>query len=127
MFQINFKKMMQICWKKNVIIACTTLLLLIDICSGTSDVNDKQITTKNSSVHRQQDNFLVIDHLNDNEKETRLKWRDLMGKETTLDAGDSERFVNRWVSLINDAFYIIITRQFARDFFCTLSHAQLSD
>lgn len=87
--------MMQLCWKKNVIIACTTLLLLIDICSGTSDVNGKQITTKNSSVHRQQDNFLVIDHLNDNEKETRLKWRDLMGKETTLDAGDSERFVNR--------------------------------
>lgn len=82
--------MLQHSKRKNFFIACV-LFLLIDVClsASASDVNYKQ----NSSS--QQDNFLVIDHLNDNEKETRLKWRNLMGKETTLDAGDSERFVNR--------------------------------
>lgn len=45
----------------------------------------------------------MIDHLSDNEKETRLKWKDLMGKETTLDMDDDGRHANRWEGkLIND-------------------------
>lgn len=94
MFQNNLKnyknssKMQQ---RKNFIIVCM-IFMLIDVCSSTN--YNKQIN-KTSSSPSQQDNFLIIDHLNDNEKETRLKWKDLMGKETTLDAGDSERFVNR--------------------------------
>lgn len=41
-------------------------------------------------------NFLIVDHLSDNERETRIKWRDLMGKETTLDLDGDERYANRW-------------------------------
>ena len=38
--------------------------------------------------------FFAVDHLSDNEKETRLKWKDLMGKETTLDM-DEAKYANR--------------------------------
>lgn len=71
----------------------TTLLCctFIDVCLSKSDVNYKLVNNKTTKA----DNFLVIDHLNDNEKETRLKWKDLMGKETTLDTSENERFVNR--------------------------------
>lgn len=70
-----------------ILLCCT----LIDVCLSKSDVNYKLVNNKTTKA----DNFLVIDHLNDNEKETRLKWKDLMGKETTLDVGENERFVNR--------------------------------
>jgi hypothetical protein len=43
---------------------------------------------------KEHDNFLIVDHLSDNEKETRVRWKDLMGKETTLDM-DEERYANR--------------------------------
>lgn len=41
------------------------------------------------------ENFLIVDHLSDNERETRIRWRDLMGKETTLDLEGDERYANR--------------------------------
>lgn len=46
-------------------------------------------------THQNFENFLIIDHLSDNEKETRIKWKELMGKETSLDAEESERYANR--------------------------------
>lgn len=73
--------------RKMFIILCW--YILINSC-----ISDEVAKTTISTSHFE-DNFLIIDHLNDNEKELRLKWRDLMGKETTLDAGDNERFVNR--------------------------------
>lgn len=59
------------------------LLLVICIINSCSSISDSL-----------QDNFLVVDHLSDNEKETRLKWKDLMGKETTLDMEEA-RYANR--------------------------------
>lgn len=50
---------------------------------------------KSNKTQQQYDNFLIIDHLNDNEKETRIKWKDLMGKQTTLDVQENKRYVNR--------------------------------
>lgn len=63
------------------------LLLAICIINSCSSVSDLK-------PHRHEENFLIVDHLSDNEKETRLKWKDLMGKETTLDM-DDERYDNR--------------------------------
>lgn len=52
------------------------------------------MTTHQHNHRLQHDNFLIVDRLSDNEKETRFKWKDLMGKETTLDM-DEERYANR--------------------------------
>lgn len=74
--------------------------ILIAFCiihTGSSikdDLSERQKFNNNKN-NKQQENFLIIDHLNDNEKETRIKWRDLMGKETTLDLDGDERYANR--------------------------------
>lgn len=66
------------------------LLLAISIindCSSDSSVQSNRLNDGN---------FLIVDHLSDNEKETRFKWKDLMGKETTLDMdNDDDRYANR--------------------------------
>lgn len=68
--------------------------VLIAFCiihSCSSIRGDLSVRQDNEKV----ENFLIVDHLNDNEKETRIKWRDLMGKETTLDLDGDERYANR--------------------------------
>lgn len=71
-------------------------LLLLGICITHSYSSMSEPMTTHQHNHRlQHDNFLIVDRLSDNEKETRFKWKDLMGKETTLDM-DEERYANRW-------------------------------
>lgn len=84
----------------NIFKICLLVLGVINSCTSISDL--KHLAHRNNYTHQQvqqqqhdKENFLIIDHLNDNEKETRLKWKDLMGKETTLDMDNNERFVNR--------------------------------
>lgn len=60
-------------------------LCITSSCSSMSDIHNK--------IKKNQDNFLIIDHLNDNEKETRFKWKDLLGKETTIDIDDKSASV----------------------------------
>lgn len=67
------------------------LLLAICIIKSCSSIGDSKKHNQSLESH----NFLMIDHLSDNEKETRLKWKDLMGKETTLDMDDDGRHANR--------------------------------
>lgn len=63
------------------------VICIINSCSSISDLVQRDYTS-------QHDNFLIVDHLSDNEKETRFKWKQLMGKETTLDM-DHDRYANR--------------------------------
>lgn len=67
------------------------IICMINSCA--SDLN--QVSKKVNNTQQQFNNFLIIDHLSDNEKETRIKWKDLMGKQTSLDVKENERFVNR--------------------------------
>lgn len=79
------------------------LLLVLCIINGCSSISEP---SKHNNL-LQHDNFLIVDHLSDNEKETRFKWKDLMGKETTLDMDDDDRYANRWASqLINDRHWL---------------------
>lgn len=68
------------------------VFLLVAICIASSSCSDISDRLKDN---RTQNNYLIIDHLSDNEKETRIRWKDLSGKETTLDM-DVERYANRW-------------------------------
>jgi hypothetical protein len=85
-------------WSVALMIICT-----LNFCTGINDgkhlINYNISISKNHSLSHYQrpkhDNFLIIDHLDDNEKETRIKWKNLLGKETTLDMNNNERFVNR--------------------------------
>lgn len=64
------------------------ICIIINSCSSISDPQQHN--------HRHElDNFLIVDRLSDNEKETRFKWKDLMGKETTLDMDGEARYANR--------------------------------
>jgi hypothetical protein len=67
--------------------------LLIAICIINSCSSISETTQHNHRL--EYENFLIVDHLSDNEKETRFKWKDLMGKETTLDMDNDERYANR--------------------------------
>lgn len=62
-------------------------ICIVNSCSSISDLRQREYMPRT-------ENFLIVDHLSDNEKETRLKWRDLMGKETKLDL-DVDRYANR--------------------------------
>ncbi|KAG5684120.1 putative Phospholipase A2 phospholipin [Polypedilum vanderplanki] len=77
------------------------IICIINQCTSISDLNHSNYKNENKNFthHQQKDNFLIIDHLNDNERETRLKWKNLMGKETTLDMDNNERFVNSSLKL----------------------------
>lgn len=83
---------MQSCRKINVFIIIIHSIL-INSCTSISEEVEKKHVGNSTSHYR--NNYLIIDHLSDNEKEIRIKWKDLMGKETTLDTVESERFANR--------------------------------
>lgn len=69
-------------YQRNLLLQLALLAVCtIDTCSSVGEL-------------RHEDNFLIVDHLSDNEKETRLRWKELMGKETTIDM-DEERYDNR--------------------------------
>lgn len=72
-------------------LARSLLVLAICIINSCTSISDLR---KSRDYMPRQENFLIVDRLSDNEKETRFKWRDLMGKETTLDM-DAERYANR--------------------------------
>lgn len=67
---------------------------IVHTCSSIKGDEDMSMGQR-SANNEIDENFLIVDHLNDNEKETRIKWRDLMGKETTLDLNGDERYANR--------------------------------
>lgn len=67
------------------------LLITICIINSCSSISD----SRQHDNRLQQENFLIVDYLSDNEKETRFKWKDLMGKETKLDIDGVERYANR--------------------------------
>lgn len=67
------------------------VFLLFAICIANSSCSNISDRLKHN---RTENNYLIIDHLSDNEKETRFRWKDLSGKETTLDM-DVERYANR--------------------------------
>lgn len=69
--------------------------LLLAFCMINSCTSISDSTQLKRRLQPDGDNFLIVDHLNDNEKETRFKWKHLMGKETTLDMDDDERYANR--------------------------------
>lgn len=71
------------------------LFFVISSCTTISDIKHIKHHKSNKTHQQQYDNFLIIDHLNDNEKEIRFKWKDLMGKQTTLDIQENKRYVNR--------------------------------
>lgn len=81
------------CRKLKIFFVIFLNILLINTCSSISEVVDNKINGNSPALNH--NNFLIIDRLNDNEIETRIKWNDLMGKETTLDAVESDRFANR--------------------------------
>lgn len=60
---------------------------IIGNCKSISDLRKNE----NSLLD---DNFLIISHLSDNEMETRMKWKDIMGLETKLDL-DPSQYSNR--------------------------------
>lgn len=67
------------------------IFLLFVICIGSSSCSKTSDIAKHNLVHA---GILIVDHLSDNEKETRFRWKGLTGKETTLDM-DVERYANR--------------------------------
>lgn len=67
------------------------IFLLLVICIANSDCLSDTL-----KHNRTQNNYLIVDNLSDNEKESRIRWKNLSGKETTLDM-DEERYANRWI------------------------------
>lgn len=73
-----------------------TILIVLSIVNTCLSIRGDDLHISQERANREIDeNFLIVDHLNDNEKETRIKWRDLMGKETTLELDGDERYANR--------------------------------
>ena len=83
---------MEVLWNCSIYIIIK-IFCVLSSCTTISDI--KYMKQKSNKTQQQYDNFLIIDHLNDNEKEIRIKWKDLMGKQTTLDVQENERYVNR--------------------------------
>ncbi|XP_070507153.1 uncharacterized protein GIIIspla2 isoform X1 [Chironomus tepperi] len=87
---------MEVLWNCSIYIIIA-IFCVLSSCTTISDI--KHMTQKSNKTQQQYDNFLIIDHLNDNEKEIRIKWKDLMGKQTTLDVQENKRYVNSSLKL----------------------------
>ncbi|KAL7015766.1 hypothetical protein ACKWTF_016663 [Chironomus riparius] len=87
---------MEVLWNCSIYLIIA-IFCVLSSCTTISDI--KHMKLKNNNTQQQYDNFLIIDHLNDNEKEIRIKWKNLLGKQTTLDVQENKRYVNSSLKL----------------------------
>lgn len=85
---------MEVLWNFSIYIIIA-IFCVLSSCTTINDIKHIKLQKSNKTHQQQYENFLIIDHLNDNEKEIRTKWKDLMGKQTTLDIQENKRYVNR--------------------------------